>query len=84
MSSDLKIGEQVRWTKTSMRGRSMSMELREGTVVAVDGDRVQVKTRRGRAQWLAASAVQRAGEETDIGRTVRMLRESARREDGWN
>lgn len=84
MSSDLKVGEQVRWTKTSVRGRSFSMALREGTVVAVDGSRVQVKTRRGRAQWLAASAVQRAGEETEIGRTVRVMREAARREDGWN
>lgn len=59
-------GTQVTWTHVSKRGRTVSMTLREGVVVSDEGVTVTVRTKNGRSDQIAASALRIVGEKSTL------------------
>ena len=76
----MNIGDRVQWTHCSIRGRSMSMTLREGTVVNLSkptGKNALVKMRNGHKKWMACSQLQRYGEKSELTSFVEAMREES-------
>lgn len=64
----------VSWTQTSVRGRTMSMQLREGTLVSITADVATVRLASGKLVDVDARLIRDEGQPSDIGRVVEALR----------
>lgn len=64
------VGDKVRWTQTSVRGRTMSMRLREGTVAAIMGDTATVKSRSERSKPVQVNVAQLEQERKETAISV--------------
>ena len=71
------VGDKVQWTHTSTSGRSISMVLREATVLEVAGDRAKVRTPGRQVKWMPVRGLQRRGERSAIAAVVEAVREGA-------
>jgi hypothetical protein len=65
--SDLQLGERVTWTHVSKRGRSVTMSLKQGVVLAVAGGLATVKSERGtRYYTIPLANLRRVGEKSTL------------------
>jgi hypothetical protein len=76
--SDIKIGDAVRWTASSQRGRTFSMELKEGVVESIDGDVATVRTGKTRhRKQIPLSSLSVRGQATQIDRVIQAVRDQS-------
>jgi transcription elongation factor len=80
--AELRPGDAVEWVRTSQRGRTTTMQLKSGTVEAIENGVATVRYgKRGRVH-LHAHALRRPGQPNAIGQTIAALRAAAQ-EDAW-
>jgi hypothetical protein len=74
------VGDKVRWTHTSIRGRTMNMRLREGTVTAIDGDIATVKplSRQAKPVQVRLAQLEQERKETAITALIETIADRAK------
>jgi len=79
--SDFKVGDEVQWTHAVAKGRSVSMNLREGRIVefSENGLSAKVKLRSGRHSWLRVDQLQSRGAKSHIASFVEAMCKANRR-----
>ncbi len=76
----IEVGTLVHWTICSLRKRTVSMQRREGKVVAIEGDVAQVKVGR-RIVSVELSRLRLTGEQSQIAEFIEGVREAHSFED---
>lgn len=77
----MKPGDKVTWTRTRLSGRSLSMQVKEGTVQSIGFDNIAM-VKVGRRVWpVHTSRLRPAGEKTQLTEFVEAVRENARKAD---
>lgn len=76
----MKSGDKVHWTQVSTRGRTMSMQRREGTIESIDGALAIVRTAGNRQVQVALARLRLDGERSQIDEFVEGVREAHRGE----
>lgn len=74
----MEIGTKVSWTHVSQRGRTMSMSLREGIIIALMGDVARVQKRSGKTEEIHTRRLRVEGQPSQIGEFVEAVREAHR------
>ena len=69
-------GDKVSWTHVSRRGRTISMTLKNGTVVNVMCETTLVKISSGRLVEIPTSKLRRMDEKSDITKFIEALKET--------
>lgn len=73
----LAIGSAVQWTHISQRGRSISMRLRDGILIALDGDTARVRLPSDKEIALKAARLRPTNHPTQIDEFVAIVREAS-------
>jgi len=72
-------GDKVQWTHTSRRGRTISMQLKEGVIESIAGAVATVKTgKNNRRVEINARNLQLVGQRSQIDAFVEAVREASR------
>jgi hypothetical protein len=69
------IGDKVKWTEKRVKSRTITMNVKSGTVVDFIGDSVSVKMANGKTALVPASWLRLENEPTEIQDLLEALRE---------
>lgn len=74
MENMFEIGDKVQWTEKRVSGRTISMNMRRGTIVERFGDDYLVKKTNGQNQVVPASWLQLDGQKSEIQDFIEAMR----------
>ncbi len=80
----LGVGDEVTWCHVRKTRNTAQMTTRTGKIEAAAGDFALVKSRNGKAQWLAINSLRRAGQKTELTELFDVLRDEHRTNDDIN
>jgi len=67
------IGEEVSWTDSNARGKSVSMKLCQGIITQLDNEYAVVRISSGRRKQIALQRLRKQGEKSQISEFVEVL-----------